>query len=149
MAESAAFIANAQQILAANLGVSAVTGTASKPYSANFLCDYQFSGGTALRGLRVALSGSWRSDYNLSILKGVTYKGDAELPLSAYAIYRRKLLGYSTSFRLGISNFYDLVHGNGKFRRSGISAVRNSGELIYSYRYIYPVNWNLTTTVEF
>ena len=149
MAESAAFIANAQQILAANLGVSAVTGTASKPYSANFLCDYQFSEGTALRGLRVALSGSWRSDYNLSILKGVTYKGDAELPLSAYAIYRRKLLGYSTSFRLGISNFYDLVHGNGKFRRSGISAVRNSGELIYSYRYIYPVNWNLTTTVEF
>lgn len=148
-AESAGNIANAQTILSSNLGVTDVTGTRSKPYSANWLVDYEFNRSTWLKGTRVALYGNWQSNYNISTLNGITYTGATTHPVGAYIIHKRKLLGLSTSFRFGVTNLYDLQTGSSSRKRTGVAKVDGNGSPIYTYRYLDPTMWNFTTTVEF
>lgn len=149
LAEQALLITNANTILAANLNVPAVTGSRSRPNAANLLLDYEFARDTRFRGLRVAVGGNWRSAYNLGIINGVPITGNPTFPVMAYAIYRKKILGHSASFRLGVENAYDLINGNSPYRRTGIYNARPDGSLNYSYRYLDPTTWNLTTTVSF
>jgi len=149
LAEDATLLANAKRILDANLAVEAVSGQRSRPYNVNWLFDYEFPRECLLKGTRLAVSGQWGSKYTLGTDGGVNYKGDASHPVGAYAIHRRKLLGFSTTFRLGVTNIVDLEAGNNEWRHTGLARVQTDGTPIYQYRYTNLTSWNLTTTIDF
>ncbi len=140
---------NAGRILDANLAVESVSGQRSRPYNVNWLVDYEFPREGMLKGTRLALSGQWGSKYTLGTEGGVVYRGDATHPVGTYVIHRRKLFGQFTTFRLGVTNLFDLEAGNNEWRHTGLARVQADGTPIYQYRYTNLTSWNLTTTVDF
>ncbi|WP_414660800.1 TonB-dependent siderophore receptor [Horticoccus sp. 23ND18S-11] len=147
MAESAAFIASARDIVAANTDITVVTGRRSAPYTGSFAFDYQFK---RPAGLRVGLTGVWTPDYNVAILGGVVYRDGASCPIGLYAMYDLKIFGQRTNFRLGLSRVYDLVQGNSDFYKTGANSLNTlSGKPNYIYRYVDPMTASLSATVRF
>lgn len=147
MAESTALLADATRILAENDGVGATTGPRSALYSFNWAIDYEFPRASPLKGTRVAVYGNWRDDYNI-LFSGRIYKNGSTHPVGAYAIHRRKLAGRDTSFRLGLKNLIDLENA-GTTRVWGISRLNAAGAPEYTYRYVTPVSYDLSMSVDF
>lgn len=147
LAESAALLADAQEILAANDGVSEQDGPSSSRHALNWAMDYEFARDTWLRGTRLAIYGNWRDDYNI-IFQNRIYRNGSQHPVGAYATHRRKIAGRETSFRLGLKNIVDLEN-SGRHRVWGISRLDATGAPEYTYRYVTPSTFDLSMTVDF
>lgn len=147
MAENAVYLANAQNILASNTNTTVITGLRSAPYSASWVLDYEPS---QRLGLRLGANGAWVPDYNVAILNGIPYEQGGSHLVDFYAIYSRKILGYKTTFRLGIRNAFDLVNGENAFREtSALSTDAATGQPNYLYRYREPRIVSFSTTIRF
>jgi hypothetical protein len=146
MAESATFIANAITIRDANTTVTEVTGRRSAPYAASTVLDYEFTHPIAFR---LGLTAVWTPDYNVATLNFVTYRNGASCPIGLYALYNRKILGQTCSFRAGVNRIYDLVQGDSTYYKSGANSLDATGRPNYIYRYTDPVTTNLSLTVRF
>jgi hypothetical protein len=146
-AESATYIANAQDILASNTNINVVTGRRSAPYTGSFVLDYAF---TRPAGLRLGLTGVWTPDFNVAILSGLVFRGGASLPLNIYAIYDCKIFRQRTTFRLGLNHVYDPVQGNSDYYKTdGTSLNPATGRPNYVYRYVEPLGATFSATVKF
>jgi hypothetical protein len=146
-AESAAFIASAQDIVAANTSITVVTGRRSAPYTGTVSLDYEL---VRPIKLRLGVTGVWTPDFNVGILGGVVYRGGASCPLGFYALYDRKIFGQRTNFRLGLNRFYDLVQGNSDYYKTGANSLNTlTGKPNYVYRYVEPMTATLSATVRF
>ena len=147
--ESATLIRDAQNILAANEGVEAVTGTRSSENLINWTVDYQFPRDSWLKGTRAAVYGNWRDKYNLTLLNDVMYRGGATHPVGAYLMHQRKVFGRSTSFRVGFRNILDLENSD-DMRITGVREVDANGRPTnYVYRYVTPFSADFSITMEF
>jgi hypothetical protein len=147
LAESATFIANAQDILVSNTNITAVTGRRSAPYTGSFVLDYALN---KPAGLRLGLSGVWTPNFNIAILNAVTYREGSQFPLNAYAIYDCKIFGQRTNFRFGVNRLCDLVQGNSKYYKTGGSSLNTTtGKPYYVYRYTEPLTSTFSATVKF
>jgi hypothetical protein len=147
--ESPTLIRDAQNILAANEGVEAVTGSRSSENAINWTIDYQFPRDSWLKGTRAAVHGNWRDNYNLTLLNDVMYRGGATHPVGAYLMHQRKVFGRATSFRVGFRNIIDLEN-NDDMRIAGVREVDTAGRptnLIY--RYITPFSADFSITIDF
>ena len=146
-AESATFIANAQDILLSNTNINVVTGRRSAPYTGSFVLDYAVE---KIAGLRLGLTGVWTPDYNVAILSGLVFRGGASLPLNLYAIYDCKIFRQRTTFRLGLNNVYDLLQGDSKYYKTGGNSLNAATGLpYYVYRYVDPFGATFSATVKF
>lgn len=146
---SAALIAGAQQLITNNVGTVDVQGPRSKPYAANLLVDYEFARGT-LKDTRFGLGGNWSSAYNILVNNTGVIKGDSQLPISAYVIHQRKILGYQTELRLGATNLCDLEHFGHTWHTIGITTAPAAGvQGIYQKAYLNPPVVTLSSTVHF
>ena len=147
--ENPTLIADARNLLAANDGVEAVTGSRSSENAINWALDYQFPRDSWLKGTRFAVFGHWRDKYNMTLLNGRMYRGGATHPVGAYAIHQRRIFGYATSFRIGVRNVIDLEN-NDDTRITGVRAVDASGNPTnYIYRYITPFSADIGLTIDF
>jgi len=149
LAENASDILFARQVLEANDGVAAITGNRSAEWTASWLFDYEFASGTTLKGTRLAVYGSWRGDYNLNLLSGVTYRGGARHSVGAYALHRRKIFERPVSFRLGLKNLIDLETPSKDYRLANVIGVNPDGSTIRQYRYVDPLSVDFTVTLDF
>ena len=146
-AESATFIANAQDILVSNTNINVVTGRRSAPYTGSFVLDYAFN---RVAGLRLGLTGVWTPDFNVAILSGLVFRDGASLPLNVYAIYDCKIFRQRTTFRLGLNRVYDPVQGNSEYYKTGGSSLNAAtGRPNYVYRYTEPLGATFSATVKF
>lgn len=147
--ESPTLIRDAQNILAANDGVEAVTGTRSAENMINWTVDYQFPRDSWLKGTRAAVYGNWRDNYNLTLLNGVMYRGGATHPVGAYLMHQRKVFGQATSFRVGFRNIIDLENSD-DMRVAGVREVDASGRPTNRiYRYTTPLSADFSVTIDF
>lgn len=130
-------ITGAQTLLANNLGISEVQGEMAKPEQANLLIDYAFSQDCFLNGLELGVGGNWQSKYDISVTAATgDRKGDSELPITVYGIYRRKIANFPTTFRIGVTNLADLENLHTPYRVVGIQTVPAPGVAgIYQYAY--------------
>jgi hypothetical protein len=146
MAENATYIANAKTILGANTLTDSVAGRRSTPYSGSLVLDYQVP---FVRGLRTGVNTTFTPNYNVAIFDGVIFKGGKAAPLSAYAMYDRKLLKRQVSFRLGLQNAYDLLNGTSPYRITGATSFNTTTQKPnYIYRYADPTTWSLSVNTR-
>jgi outer membrane receptor protein involved in Fe transport len=148
MAEDLDDLANAVNVYESNSEAAPLLGNRTTPYAFNWLLDYEFADSTFLRHTRVAVYGNWRDDYNMSNLGGVIYQDGAMHPISGYIIHHRRILGRSTSFRLGVKNIADLEN-RGRLRRSAVIGTLADGTTINQFRYTTPTSWDFSMTVDF
>ncbi|MBL9190013.1 MAG: TonB-dependent receptor plug domain-containing protein [Opitutaceae bacterium] len=147
MAELPAVLANARNVLGSNTLTDEVAGRRSVPYTGSFVLDYQVP---RVRGLRFGLSGIFTPDYNVYIRDGVTYQAGASFPLNGYLLYDRRILqNYQTTFRLGVSNIYDVMVGDGRYRVTGATSFNTTaGRPNFIYRYAEPTTWSFSITTR-
>ena len=147
MAELPAVLNNARNVLGSNTLTDEVAGRRSVPYTGSFVVDYQIPG---VRGLRVGLNGIYTPDYNVYISNGVPYKAGASLPLHGYLLYDRRILQkYQTTFRLGLSNLYDVMVGDGRYRVTGATSFNaTTRRPNFIYRYAEPTTWSFSVTTR-
>jgi hypothetical protein len=146
MAESATFIANAQNILLSNTNTTEVTGLRSAPYSGSWILDYELP---RRMGLRLGASGVWVPNYNVTILNGVPYRAGGSHQVDFYAIYTRKVKGARLTFNFNVRNAYDLANGSSARRKSGALSTSPAGGPNYLYRYTDPTTFTFSTSVQF
>ncbi len=147
MAELPAVLANARNVLTSNTLTDEVAGRRSVPYTGSFVLDYQVP---RVRGLRVGLNGIFTPNYNVYIREGTPYTAGASLPLHGYLLYDRRLLQkYQTTFRLGLSNIYDVMVGDGRYRVTGATSFNTTaGRPNFIYRYAEPTTWSFSVTTR-
>lgn len=147
MAELPAVLNNARNVLASNTLTDEVAGRRSVPYTGSFVLDYQVP---RVRGLRVGLNGIFTPDYNVYIFEGTPYQAGASLPLHGYLLYDRRILQrYQTTFRLGLSNIYDLVNGDSAYRITGATSFNTTTRRPnFIYRYAEPTTWSFSVTTR-
>lgn len=147
MAEPAAVLNNARTVLNSNSLTDEVAGRRSVPYTGSIVLDYQIPG---VRGLRVGLNGTFTPDYNVAIYDGVAYQAGASFPLHGYIMYDRRFLRkYQTTFRLGLSNIYDVINGDSAYRITGSTSFNTTlRRPNYIYRYAEPTTWNFSVTTR-
>jgi hypothetical protein len=147
LAESAVNIANAQTIIGSNTLTKSVTGRRGAPVVGSFVLDYAVP---KVRALRVGVNGVYTTNYNIAIFNGVAYKGGAQFPLGAYAIYDRKLWRQHFTLRGGAQNIWDVANGSSPYRKTGATGFNNSVQRPnYIYRYIDPVIYSISLTANF
>ena len=147
LAENAAYITSANDIVAANTNITVVTGRRSAPYTASAVLDWQLPRRIPLR---VGLSAVWTPNYNMTILGGIVYRGGASCPIGLYAMHDRKIFGQRVNFRLGANRVYDLVQGDAKYYKSGANSFNTAaGRPNYVYRYTDPMVTNFSANVRF
>jgi hypothetical protein len=73
------------------------------------------------------------------------------LPVTVYVIHQRKILGYVSEFRLGITNLCDLENLGRDYHTIGVTSepVRGVSPAVYQYAYVAPLAVNVSTTVHF
>lgn len=147
MAELPTVLANARNVLGSNTLTDEVAGRRSVPYTGSFVLDYQVP---RVRGLRFGLSGIFTPDYNVYIRDGVTYQAGASFPLNGYLLYDRRILQkYQTTFRLGLSNIYDVMVGDGRYRVTGATSFNTTASRPnFIYRYAEPTTWSFSVTTR-
>lgn len=147
MAELPTVLTNARNVLGSNTLTDEVAGRRSVPYTGSFVLDYQVP---RVRGLRFGLSGIFTPDYNVYIRDGVTYQAGASFPLNGYLLYDRRILQkYQTTFRLGLSNIYDVMVGDGRYRVTGATSFNTTaGRPNFIYRYAEPTTWSFSVTTR-
>jgi hypothetical protein len=147
MAEVQASLDNATTIYNSAITTTKVTGVRSAPYNGSFVLDYEMP---KVKGLRLGLTGVLSPDYNVGIFSGVAYKAGGRFPLGAYALYNRKIMGRRCSFRVGAQSFYDLLNGSSAYRKTGTTGFNNAERMPnYVYRYVDPVTYSGSLTVQF
>lgn len=146
MAESATFLANAQNIFLSNTNVTEITGLRSAPYSGSWTLDYELP-----RRLRVRLgaSGVWVPDYNVAILNGVSYRSGGSHLVDLYALHTVRVRQTTLAFRLGVKNAFDLTNGGSEFRKTNSLSTNAAGRPNYLYRYREPAAVSFSSTVRF
>ncbi|MDP3073684.1 MAG: TonB-dependent receptor plug domain-containing protein [Opitutaceae bacterium] len=147
MAELPTVLNNARNVLGSNTLTDEVAGRRSVPYTGSFVLDYQVP---RVRGLRFGLSGIFTPDYNVYIRDGVTYQAGASFPLNGYLLYDRRILQkYQTTFRLGLSNIYDVMVGDGRYRVTGATSFNTAqSRPNFIYRYAEPTTWSFSVTTR-
>jgi hypothetical protein len=147
MAELPAVLNNARNVLGSNTLTDQVAGRRSVPYTGSIVLDYQVP---RVRGLRLGLSGIFTPDYNVYIFEGVPYRAGASFPLSGYLLYDRRILQrYQTTFRLGLSNIYDVMVGDGRYRVTGATSFNTAQRRPnFIYRYAEPTTWSFSVTTR-
>jgi hypothetical protein len=147
MAEPAAVLNNARNVLGSNTLTDKVSGRRSVPHTGSFVLDYQIP---RVRGLRVGLNGIFTPDYNVYIRDGVPYEAGAAFPLHTYLLYDRRILQkYQTSFRLGLNNVYDVMNGDSRYRITGATSYNTTqNRPNFIYRYAEPTTWSFSVTTR-
>jgi len=148
MAELPTVLNNARNVLGSNTLTDEVAGRRSVPYTGSFVLDYQIP---RVRGLRVGLNGIFTPDYNVYIFNGTPYTAGAAFPLHGYLLYDRRILQrYQTTFRLGLSNIYDVMNGDSRYRVTGATSFNTTqGKPNFIYRYAEPATWSFSATTRF
>ncbi|MDR0353961.1 MAG: hypothetical protein LBI02_11685 [Opitutaceae bacterium] len=136
LAESAASIASAENILLSNTKMTKIAGRRSAPCTASWVIDYQLPG--RLKRVRVGANGTWLPDYNVAIFNGELYEGGGTHPVELYVIYEGRVLGRRCYFRLGVQNAFDLSTGNARYRATSVLSTNAAGQPNYLYRYTDP-----------
>lgn len=145
MAEDTQTISNLRTIVGSGLLTDQVVGRRSAPWVGSFVLDYEWP---FAKGLRVGLSGVFTANYNLGILDGQAFRGGAQLPLGAYAMYARRWAGRQVSVRVGLQNLFDPLNDR-SVRKTGVfSRDTTTGAPIYLYRYTDPVSVHFSVDTE-
>ncbi len=149
LAESQANLNAGQTILDQNVGNFSISGTRGGSYKGSFVLDYEFAKESLLKGTRLGLNGTWTPDYTIAVSAGRRIKGGANFPIGMYASHSRKLAGYRTTFRFGITNLVDLENVGEDWRPTEIVRIQADGTPLYRYRYLNPPTGNVSVTVDF
>ncbi len=82
-------------------------------------------------------------------LTGSADKGAASFPFGGYLLYERRVLKYTTIFRLGLQNLYDVVNGHSRYRISGATSDNTLAKRPnYIYRYAESTVWSLSVSTR-
>ncbi len=124
------------------------TGPRASPWSASWVVDYAFSRDAwkPLRGARVGLNGSWRDDYLFGIAGGQALAGGSTHLVHGYVMRDQKIWNQQVRARLGFRNLTDLE--NGKLRKTSFTTLA-TGQNVYRYSYVVPLQVDLSLTVRF
>jgi outer membrane receptor protein involved in Fe transport len=124
------------------------TGPRASPWSASWVVDYAFSRDAwkPLRGARVGLNGSWRDDYLFGIANGQSLAGGSTHLVHGYVMRDQKIWNQQVRARLGFRNLTDLE--NGKLRKTSFTTLA-TGQNVYRYSYVVPLQVDLSLTVRF
>lgn len=124
------------------------TGARASPWSASWVVDYAFQRDTwkPLRGVRIGLNGSWRDDYLFGISNGQELAGGSTHLFHGYIMRDQKIWNQQVRARLGFRNIGDLE--NSDLRKTSFTTLA-SGENVYRYSYVMPLEVDLSLTVRF
>ncbi len=138
---------NARNVLGSNTLTDEVAGRRSVPYTGSIVFDYQIP---RVRGLRVGLNGIFTPDYNVYIFEGNPYTAGAAFPLHGYLLYDRRILRQQMTFRFGVSNIYDVLNGDSRYRITGATSYNTTQRKPnFIYRYAEPTTWSMSVTTRF
>jgi len=124
------------------------TGARASPWSASWVIDYAFQRDSwkPLRGVRVGMNASWRDDYLFGIANGQEMGGGSTHLVHGYVMRDQKIWNQQVRVRLGFRNILDLE--NDKIRKTSFTTML-SGENVYRYSYVVPLEVDLNLTVRF
>lgn len=146
MAENATYLANAKNILLSNTNTTQITGLRSAPYTGSWTLDYELP---HRLGVRLGATGVWVPNYNVAILNGVAYRAGGSQLVGFYAIYNRKVNRAELTFRLSVSNAFDITNGSSEYRKTNALSTNANGQPNYLYRYRDPAVLSFSTTLHF
>jgi hypothetical protein len=110
--------------------------------------DYAFQRDTwkLLRGVRVGINGVWRDDYLFGIANGQELGGGGTHLFHGYVMRDQRIWNQQVRARLGFRNLGDLE--NNDLRKTSFTTLA-SGENVYRYSYVMPLEVDLSLTVRF
>ncbi len=146
--ESAALLNEARNLLDTLDLDTKPTGARASPWSASWAAQYRFPRDRwpLLRGASMGVNGSWRDDYLLGINNGQKLVGGATHLMHAYVTRTQKIWRQNVTIRAEVKNLADLE--NGTLRKTGFTTL-TTGENLYRYSYVVPVEYNVSLRVKF